>query len=100
MPLALPAMVTTQRVKGMVLKDHIDFFDICKDASIAEYALEMCKDPSDTYLRLIAWRYLYNTLGAEYVVSEILPIADEEILLEIDGTCKDISSKKLREAME
>ena len=92
--------VVEQRVKDMVLKDHIDYFDKCKDASIAEYAFEMCKDSSDTYLRSIAWRYLYNTLGAEYVASEILPIADEELLLEIDGTCKDISRERLRKAME
>jgi hypothetical protein len=92
--------VATQRVKGMVLKDHIDYFDRCKDASIAEYAFEMCKDSSDTYLRSIAWRYLYNTLGAEYVASEILPIADEELLIEISGACKDISREKLRKSME
>lgn len=92
--------IAEQRVKGMVLKDHIDYFDKCKDASIAEHALEMCKDSSDTYLRSIAWRYLYNTLGAEYVASEILPVADEELLLEISGACKDISREKLRISME
>lgn len=92
--------VATKRVKGMILKDHIDFFDCCKDSSLAEYALEMCTDPRDTYLRSIAWRYLYNTLGAEYIASAILPIADEELLLEIDGVCKDISRRKLRDAME
>lgn len=92
--------VATQRVKGMVLKDHIDYFDRCKNTSIAEYALVICKDLSDTYLRSTAWRYLYNTLDPEYVASAILPIADEELLLEIDGACKDISREKLREAME
>lgn len=92
--------VAERRVQDMVLHDHINYFDKCKDTSITEYALEMCKDSSDTYLRSSAWRYLYNTLGAEYVASEILPIADENLLLEIDGTCKDISREKLREAME
>ena len=92
--------VAEQRVKGMVLKDHIDYFDRCRDDSIAEYALEMCKDSSNTYLRSTAWRYLYNTLGAEYVASEILPIADVELLLEISGACKDISREKLRKSME
>lgn len=61
--------IATQRVKGMVLNDHIEYFDSQKNASIAEYALEMCKDPSDTYLRSNAWRYLYITLGTEYVAS-------------------------------
>ncbi len=98
--LRLSQNVAEQRVKGMVLKDHIDYFDKCKDASIAEHALEMCKDSSDMYLRSIAWRYLYNTLGAEYVASEILPVADEELLLEISGACKDIPKEKLRKSME
>lgn len=92
--------VAEQRVKDMVLNDHIDYFEECKDASIAEYALEMCEDSSDTYLRSKAWRYLYNTLGAEYITSEILPIADGELLIEISGTCKDISREKLRKSME
>lgn len=98
--LRLVRNVETQRVKSMVLKDHIEFFDSCKDSSLAEYALKMCNDQSDTYLRSIAWRYLYHTLGAEYVADEILPIAGEELLLEIDSACKDISKKKLCEAME
>lgn len=92
--------IAEQRVKGMVLKDHIDYFDKCKDTSIAEYALEMCKDSRDVYLRSIAWRYLYNTLGAEYVANKILPVADEELLLEISGACKDISKEKLCKSME
>ncbi|MBM6695340.1 metallophosphoesterase [Pseudoflavonifractor capillosus] len=92
--------VATQRVKGIVLTDHIDYFNSQKDASIAEYALEICKDSSDTYLRSTAWRYLYNTLGAEYITSEILPIADEKLLLEIAGTCKDIPKEKMCKEME
>ena len=98
--LRLVQNVATQRVRDTVLKDHIDFFDSCKDSSLAEYALKICNDPNDTYLRSIAWRYLYNTLGAEYVASEIQPIADMELLLEIAGTCKDISREKLCKAME
>lgn len=92
--------IAEQRVKGMVLNDHIDYFDKCKDTSIAEYALEMCKNSSDTYLSSVAWRYLYNTLGAEYVANEILPIADEKLLLEISGACKDVSRERLRKSME
>lgn len=92
--------VASRRVKDIVLKDHITFFDKYNDASLAEFALEICKDQSDTYLRSTAWRYLYNTLGAEYVADEILPIADETLLIEIDSVCKDISREKLRDAME
>lgn len=92
--------IATQRVKGIVLNDHIEYFDSQKNASIAEYALAMCIEPSNTYLRSNAWRYLYNTLGAEYVTSEILPVADEELLLEISGISKDIPREKLRKAME
>jgi len=92
--------VENHRVQGMILKDHIEFFDSCKDSSLAEYALKMCSDQDNTYLRSTAWRYLYNTLGAEYVADEILPIAEEELLLEIDGACKDISRTKLSDAME
>lgn len=92
--------VAKQRVRGMVLKDHIEYFDRCKDASIAEYALELCRGSSDTQLRSIAWRYLYNTLGSEYVVDEILPVADEGLLLEINGFCENISREKMSEFME
>ncbi len=92
--------VAERCVHDMVLKDHIEYFDRAKDASLAEYAFEMCKDSTDTYLRSVAWRYLYNTLGAEYVASELLPVADEELLLEISGVCKDIPREVLRKSME
>lgn len=92
--------IETKRVQGMVLKDHIDYFDSCHDASIAEYVRMLCDDSSDTHLRSAAWRYLYNCFGAEYVASDILPIADAELLVEIDGVCKDISRDKMRAAME
>lgn len=87
-------------VKSNEILSFFDYFDKCKDTSIAEYALEMCKDSRDVYLRSIAWRYLYNTLGAEYVANKILPVADEELLLEISGACKDISKEKLCKSME
>ena len=92
--------VASKRVQGMVLRDHIEYFDNCKDPSLAEYVLELCKNANDISLRSTAWRYLKNTLGSEYVASEILPIADGELLTEIDGACKDISREKMREAME
>jgi hypothetical protein len=84
----------------MVLKDHIDYFDNQRDSSIAEYVLGIFKNTSDTYLRSTAWRYLYNTLGAEYIASEILPIADGKLLCEISGTCKDLPKEKMRKEME
>lgn len=92
--------VASQKVKGMVLKDHIEFFDKFKDSSLAEYVAKVCDDQSDTSLRSSAWRYLYNTFGKEYVVDELLPVADEELLIEISNTCKDIPKIKLCEAME
>lgn len=92
--------VALQRVKGMVLQDHIEFFNLLKDPALAEYALRICSDQSDEFLRSRAWKYLYNALGAEYVASEILPIANGDLLIEIAGACKDISKEKLCEAME
>lgn len=91
--------VDAMRVKNMVLKDHIEFFESQKDSALAEYALGICKE-GDTYLRYTAWRYLYYTLGAEYLSDEILPIADGDLLIEINGMCKDIPKDKLKEAME
>ena len=90
----------TNQVNDMVLNDHIEFFNECRDSSIAEFAYEICRNQSESYLRSSAWRYLYNTLGAEYIAEEILPIADAELLMEINGACKDISRMKLRVAME
>lgn len=92
--------VKTERVRLEVLRDHFDFFDSCKDPALAEYALKMCNNQVDTFLRSTSWRYLYNTLGAEYVANKILPIADEALLLEIASSCKDISEEKLSVAME
>lgn len=91
--------VSTGKVKNVVLRDHIEFFDSCKDPSLAEYALNICKE-KDTYLRYVALQYIYNTLGVEYLVEEILPIADGNFLVEINGLCKDIPKDELKEAME
>lgn len=92
--------VTTQRVKSFVLMDHIAFFERYNDASIAENALSICCEQSDSYLRSSALRYLFNTLGSEYIANNILPIADGELLVEIAACCKDISKEKLCKAME
>jgi len=92
--------VKAHQVKDLVLIDHINFFDSCRDSSLAEYAFMICKDPDDTCLRSTAWKYLYNTVGVEYITNELLPIADTELLVEIQHTCKDISKKKLCAAME
>lgn len=92
--------VKTHQVKDMVLRDHIEFFDSCKDPALAEYAKEICANPDESYIRTTAWRYLYNTLGSEYIAVEILPIMDGEGLIEINGHCKDIAREKMREAME
>lgn len=87
-------------VKASVLKDHLEFLDHCRDSSLAEYARNMCDGKYDADLRTSAWRYLYDTLGAEYIADEILPIADESLLLEISDNCKDIPIGKLCAALE
>lgn len=92
--------VKNETVKASVLKDHIDFFDRCKDPSLAEYARKMCDGEYDSDLKSSAWKYLYDTLGAEYIADEVLPVADEKLLLEISSTCKDIPKGKLCGALE
>lgn len=92
--------VETKRVHDMVLKDHLEFFDKCKDASLAHCAIEICKTRDDELLHFTAWQYLYHTLGQEYIANEVLPIAEAKLLMEIDGICKDIPRSKMQEAME
>ena len=92
--------VEMETVKASVLKDHLDFLDHCRDSSLAEYARKMCGGKYDADLRTSAWRYLYDTLGAEYIADEVLPIADESLLLEISDNCKDIPIEKLCAALE
>ncbi len=92
--------VSIGKVEDMVLRDHIEFFDSCKDPSLAERALKICKQEDNTYLRYAAWQYLYHALGTEYLCDEILPFANGDFLIEINGSCKDIQKMKLKEAME
>lgn len=91
--------IATGKVKDMILKDHIDYFDKICDESIAEYALELCKQ-EDIYIRYSSWQYLLHSFGSEYIQSEILPFADGEFLMEINSHCKDIDKKRMREFME
>ena len=93
------ANVQTGKVKDMILKEHIDYFDKTRDESIAEYALKICKN-DDSYLRFYAWQYLYHLFGEEYIESEILPFADADFLIEINCHCKNINKEQMRFFME
>ena len=91
--------VATGKVKDMVLKEHIDYFDKIRDESLAEYALTICKE-NDSYTRYSAWQYLYHLFGAEYLETEVLPFADGEFLMEINSACKDINKERIMFFME
>ncbi len=93
--------VDSKRVKDMVLRDHIEFFINIVDDALAESALEICKMKSEeTTLRSVAWKYLHNTLGVEYITSEIVPYADGDFLVELNKECKEIPCNLMRTAME
>lgn len=93
--------VKNDRVKDMVLEDHIDFFYLHNDDALVETALGVCRNTSEySSLRASAWKYLWSVLGVEYISKEIIPYANGEFLVEINGKCKDIDKKVMCEAME
>jgi len=51
-------------------------------------------------LRRSAWEYLYNVFGTEFFTSEVIPYANGEFLIEINGVCKDIPRETMRIRME
>lgn len=89
----------TGKVRNMVLKEYIDYFDKIKDDSLAEYAFELCKK-DDIYIRFYAWQYLLHLFGVEYIESDILPFADGEFLIEINNSCKNINKNIMKDYME
>lgn len=92
--------VSKGKVKEYVLRDHIEYFSKQKDGALGELAYNICKTSSDYFLRSSAWRYLYGVFGADYITEQIIPIADGELLVEINGACKEISREVLRLHME
>lgn len=91
--------VETGRVKDMIIKEYIDYFDKIKDDSLAECAFDLCKQDNE-YIRFSAWQYLLHLFGVEYIESEILPFADGEFLIEINNNCKNIDKNIMKEYME
>ena len=92
--------VSAGKVKEYVLRDHIEYFAKQKDGALGEFACNICKTSRDYFLRSSAWRYLYDIFGADYITEQIIPIADGELLVEINGACKDISREVLHLCME
>lgn len=88
-------------VEDMVLEDHIEYFSSLNDASLVETALEVCKNASEySSLRNSSWQYLLKVLGVEYISREVIPYANGEFLMEINGKCKDIDRTLMCQAME
>lgn len=99
--LRLKENVEVARVENMVLQDHIRYFDSIRDAGVTPKALEICKEEKDnTILRSIAWKYLVNTMGVDYLCERVIPFADGDFLMELAGSCKEIPRKVMLEAME
>lgn len=96
----LVQIVKEQKVKGIVLSDHLWFLGSHKDSRLEDIALDICKTTDDLSLRTSALDYLYKCGGTECIVDEVLPFADENLLFEIRIRCKDISKENMCEAME
>ena len=92
--------VKSKSVQSTMLIEYFSFFDDNRDSRLCEEALKICKDTNDITLRRTTWQYLYNCYGSEYIECMILPFADENLLLEINFKCKNISKGKMCEAME
>lgn len=92
---------TNHSVQDMVLGDHFDYFSANNDDALISYAINICqKTPEYSSLRMSAWRYIYDVMGAEFLSKEVIPTANAEFLIEIDGWCKDISRELMRIRME
>lgn len=90
--------IKTQKVHGMVLRDHIQYCMHCGCEEIRQAAVEAAKE--DESARTAAIEYLYKIFGARCVQEELLPFADENTLLNIERFCPDLSKEHLRIAME
>ncbi|MBO5968061.1 MAG: metallophosphoesterase [Clostridia bacterium] len=89
------------RVHDMVLKDHLDYFCDDRDPALKSFAVKICKETFEySSLRMSAWKYIYEVIGVEYFSSEVLPTANGDFLVEINGSCKDIPRDLMRVRME
>lgn len=90
--------VKTQKVHGMVLRDHIQYCMNCGCEDIRQAAVEAVKE--DESARTAAIEYLYKIFGTHCIQEELLPFANENTLLKIERFCPDLSKEHLRIAME
>lgn len=100
----LPRVVdnmNARRVQGSVLLDHIEYCTRFHCEDIRDCVIEAANNPeSDSFIKTAAVKYLYHIFGVQCVRRNILPYADEEMLLVLERFCPEIPDKELRVAME
>lgn len=93
--------LAAHRVYGLVLLDHIEYCTKFHYEDVRDYVIEATNNPeNDNYIKTAAITYLYHVFGEQCVRRNILPYADEKMLLTIERLCPEIPNEELRTAME
>lgn len=93
--------MAAHRVYGSVLADHIKYCAKFHYEDVRDYVIEAANDPGNgSTVRTAAVEYLYHIIGVQCVRRNILPYADEEMLLTVERLCPKIPNEELQSAME
>lgn len=93
--------MNARRVHGSVLLDHIEYCTKFHCEDIRDCVIEAANNPeSNSFIKTATVKYLYHIFGVQCVRRNILPYADEEMLLILERLCPEIPNKELRVAME
>lgn len=93
--------LNSRRVHDMVQEDHFDFCREHMCEEVREAAIEAALDHQNSELvQSSAIQYLYTVFGPRCIEKQILPNADGKLLIMVQRICTDISTEKLKTAME
>lgn len=84
-----------------VLQDHIEYCGKVQSDGAVKTARRLCMEESSCdAICYVAFKYLYDRMGQEYIESEIIPNANGALLCHIATNYSNISRNVLKEAME
>lgn len=86
------------KVHATILRDHIQYCGENGWEDIRTAAIKAAK--TDGIARTAGIEYLYNIFGTYCIQKDLLPEADQDMLLDIERLCPDLPKEQLRAAME
>lgn len=90
--------VNSGKVHATILREHIQYCGENGWEDIRTAAIKAAK--TDAIARTVAIEYLYNIFGTYCIQKDLLPEADQDMLLDIERLCLDFPKEQLRAAME